>query len=131
MRLELFDVRRWRPRQRTVRDDERFHKQQDPFFSNFFCSIRRPYITFKLPRRDKDTPLCLCNFSDLRRLGCITSAHLEWPVWSSSSGNNSHAVHRSLSSGASAEHTCALSFDYWPLGCVTSAVFIIAGVIII
>ena len=26
---------------------------------------------------------------------------LEWPVWSSSSGNNCHAVHRSLSSGAS------------------------------
>ena len=26
---------------------------------------------------------------------------LEWPVWSSSSGNNFHAVHRSLSSGAS------------------------------
>ena len=26
---------------------------------------------------------------------------LEWPVWSSSSGNNCYAVHRSLSSGAS------------------------------
>ena len=26
---------------------------------------------------------------------------LEWPVWSSSSGNNCHAVQRSLSSGAS------------------------------
>ena len=26
---------------------------------------------------------------------------LKWPVWSSSSGNNCHAVHRSLSSGAS------------------------------
>ena len=26
---------------------------------------------------------------------------LEWPVWSSSSGNNCHAVHRSLSSSAS------------------------------
>ena len=26
---------------------------------------------------------------------------LEWPVWSSSSGNNCHAVHSSLSSGAS------------------------------
>ena len=25
---------------------------------------------------------------------------LEWPVWSSSSGNNCHVVHRSLSSGA-------------------------------
>ena len=62
---------------------------------------------------------------------------LEWHVWSSSSGNNCHAVHRSLSSGASV-YECtigyffylvpfhqpnpayAISFDYWPLGCVTS-----------
>ena len=29
---------------------------------------------------------------------------LEWPVWSSSSGNNCHAVQRSLSSGALWEH---------------------------
>ena len=51
---------------------------------------------------------------------------LEWHVWSSSSGNNCHAVHRSLSSGASlcsgtvgpsacpilsANLTCAISFD--------------------
>ena len=80
---------------------ERFREQRDPFFSIFFCSIRRPYITFKLPCRDKYTPLRLCNLPDHRRLGCVTSAHLEWPVWSSSSGNNCHAVHRSLSSGAS------------------------------
>ena len=60
---------------------------------------------------------------------------LEWHVWSSSSGNNCHAVHRSLSSGAlvyecimgflpcpisSAKSAYAISFDYWPLGCVTS-----------
>ena len=51
---------------------------------------------------------------------------LEWHVWSSSSGNNYHAVHMSLSSGASlfsgtvgpspcpilsAELTCEISFD--------------------
>ena len=51
---------------------------------------------------------------------------LEWHVWSSSSGNDCHAVHRSLSSGASlcsgtegpspcpilsAELTCVISFD--------------------
>ena len=34
MRLELFDVRRRRPRQRTLRDDERFREQRDLFFSN-------------------------------------------------------------------------------------------------
>ena len=60
---------------------------------------------------------------------------LEWHVWSSSSGNNCHAVQRSLSSGASvyeciigflpcpmssAKSAHAISFDYWPLECVTS-----------
>ena len=93
---------------------ERFREQRDPFFSIFFCSIRRPYITFKLPRRDKDTPLRLCNLPDLRRLGCVTSAHLEWPVWSSSSGNNCHAVHRSLSSGASLKWDLHLVPCYQP-----------------
>ena len=115
MRLELFDVRRRWPRQRTQRDDERgFVNSGILFFSIFFCSIRRPYITFKLPRRDKDTPLRLCNLPDLRRLGCVTSAHLEWPVWSSSSGNNCHAVHRSLSSGASLKWDLHLVPYYQP-----------------
>ena len=60
---------------------------------------------------------------------------LEWHVWSSSSGNNCHAVQRSLSSGASvyectmgilpcpissAKSAQAISFDYWPMECVTS-----------
>ena len=93
---------------------ERFREQRDPFFSIFFCSIRRPHITFKLPRRDKDTPLRLCNLPDLRRLGCVTSAHMEWPVWSSSSGNNCHAVHRSLSSGASLKWDLHLVPYYQP-----------------
>ena len=34
----------------------------ESIFSVLFCSIRRPYITFKLPRRDKDTLLRLRNF---------------------------------------------------------------------
>ena len=93
---------------------ERFREQRDPFFSIFFCSIRRPYITFKLPRRDKDTPLRLCNLPDLRRLGCVTSAHLELPVCSPSSGNNCHAVHRSLSSGASLKWDLHLVPYYQP-----------------
>ena len=60
---------------------------------------------------------------------------LECHVWSSSSGNNCHAVQRSLSSGvsvydcimgflpcpiSSAKSTHAISFDYWLLECVTS-----------
>ena len=34
---------------------------------------------------------------------------LEWHIWSSSSGNNCHAVHRSLSSGASV-YECTMGF---------------------
>ena len=55
--------------------------------SSVLCSIRRPYITFKLPRGDMDTPPQLLPLT------------LEWPVLSSSSGNNCHPVQRSLSSG--------------------------------
>ena len=63
------------------------------------CSIRRPYITFKLPRGDMDTPPQLLPISSDRDVSLPLS--LEWPVWSSSSGNNCHPVQRSLSSGAS------------------------------
>ena len=38
---------------------------------------------------------------------------LEWHVWSSSSGNNCHAVHRSLSSGASV-YDCTMVFYLVP-----------------
>ena len=39
---------------------------------------------------------------------------LEWHVWSSSSGNNCHAVHRSLSSGASV-YECSMGFLPCPI----------------
>ena len=67
--------------------------------STVLCSIRRPYITFKLPRGDMDTPPQLLPISSGRDVSLPLS--LEWPVWSSSSGNNCHPVQRSLSSGAS------------------------------
>ncbi len=54
---------------------------------------------FKLRRGDMDTPPQLLPISSDRDASLPLS--LEWPVWSSSSGNNCHAVHRSLSSGAS------------------------------
>ena len=38
---------------------------------------------------------------------------LEWNIWSSSSGNNSHAVHSSLSSGASV-YECTMGFYLVP-----------------
>ena len=63
-------------------------------------SIRRPYITFKLPRGDMDMPPQLLPISSDRDVSL--PLNLEWPVWSSSSGNNCHPVQRSLSSGASA-----------------------------
>ena len=98
MRLELFGVsRRW-PRQRTQSDDEVSFVNSGILFTAF-CSIRRPYITFKLPRGDMDTPPQFLPISGDRDVSLPLS--LEWPVWSSSSGNNCHAVHRSLSSGAS------------------------------
>ena len=39
---------------------------------------------------------------------------LEWHIWSSSSGNNCHAVHRSLSSGASV-YECTMRFLPGPI----------------
>ena len=55
MRLELFDVsRRW-PKQHTQGNDGTSFREQRNFFT-LFRSIRRPYITFKLPRGDMDTP---------------------------------------------------------------------------
>ena len=45
---------------------------------------------------------------------------LEWPVWSSSSGNNSHAVHRSLSSGSSV-YECTMGFLPCPIFSAPSA----------
>ena len=78
--------------------------------------------------------LCLPVFTELYNSSTSTQS-LEWHVWSSSSGNNCHAVQRSLSSGtsiyecimgfspcpiSSAKSAHAISFDYWPLECVTS-----------
>ena len=67
--------------------------------STVLCSIRRPCITFQLPRDDMDTPPQLLSISSDRDVSLPLT--LEWPVWSSSSGNNCHPVQRSLSSGAS------------------------------
>ena len=77
---------------------EKFREQRDPFFTAF-CSICRSYINFKLPRGDVDTPPQFLPIFDDQDVSLPLS--LEWPVWSLSNGNNCHAVHRSLSSGAS------------------------------
>ena len=78
--------------------------------STVLCSIRRPHITFKLPRGDMDTPPQLLPISSDRDVSLPLS--LEWPVWSSSSGNNCHPVPRSLSSGASVYESIMGFFFY-------------------
>ena len=75
MRLELFDVsRRWL-RQRTQSDDEVSFVNSGTLFTPF-CSIRRPYITFKLPRGDLDTPPRLCNFFRYLAIGMCHFCYL-------------------------------------------------------
>ena len=81
--------------------------------TQLLCSIRRPYITFKLPRGDMDTPLQLLPISSDRDVSLPLS--LEWPVWSSSSRNNCHPVQRSLSSGASVYESIMGSFLPHPI----------------
>ena len=48
-------------------------------------------------------------FTELYNSSIAHSISLEWHVWSSSSENNCHAVHRSLSSGASV-YECTMGF---------------------
>ena len=109
-----------------------------------FCSTRRPYITFKLPRRDMDTPprprnffrdlaIGMCHFRYLWN-GLCDRHRAEITVMQFT--GHSLPVHHSEVGPSpcpilSAEHTCAISIDYWPLGCVTSASFGMAGVIVI
>ena len=69
-------------------------------------------------------PQLLSNFSDLQLTDFLSppsyivvqspTQSLEWHVWSSSSGNNSHAVHRSLSSGVSV-YECTMGFLLCPI----------------
>ena len=143
MRLELFDVsRRW-PRQRTQSDDEVSFVNSGIFFTTF-CSIRRPYITFKLPRGDMDTPPRLRNFFRYLAIGVchfrylwngLCDRHRAEITVVQFSGHSLPVHHSEVGPSPcpilSAEPTCAISFNYWPLGCVTSAIFGMAGVIVI
>ena len=52
-------------------------------------------------------------FTKLYNSSIAYSISLEWHVWSSSSGNNCHAVHRSLSSSASV-YDCTMGFYLVP-----------------
>ena len=52
-------------------------------------------------------------FTDLYNSSIAHSISLEWHVWLSSSGNNCHAVHRTLSSSASV-YDCTIGFNLVP-----------------
>ena len=92
-------VRRWGLNSSMLGDDGRDNAHSvttrevswtaGSFFFTAFCSIRRPYITFKLPRGDMDTTPRLRNFF---RYLAIAMCHFRYlwngPVWSSSSGSH-------------------------------------------
>ena len=79
---------------------ERFREQPDPFHCLLFNSSALYYLQTP-PKRygHTSTPPQFLPISGDRDVSLPLS--LEWPEGSSSSGNNCHAVHRSLSSGAS------------------------------
>ena len=52
-------------------------------------------------------------FTELYNSSIARSVSLKWQVWSSSSGNNGHAVHRSLPFGASV-YDCTMGFYLVP-----------------
>ena len=59
------------------------------------------------------SPNWLPIFTELYKSSIAHSISLEWHVWSSSSGNNCHAVHTSLSSGALV-YDCTMGFYLIP-----------------
>ena len=100
MRLELFDVsKRW-PRQRTQWRRGQSREQRDPFHCLLFNLSALYYLQTPTQRYGHaSTPPQFLPISGDRDVSLLLS--FEWPLWSSSSGNNYHAVHRSLSSCAS------------------------------
>ena len=74
------------------------------------CGLSLPQLVTKLS--DLQTPW-LPVFTELYNTSIAHSISLEWHVWSSSSGNNCHAVSRSLSSGASV-YDCTMGFYLVP-----------------
>ena len=91
------------------------------------CSVRGPGAHSAGCRLS--LPQLVSNSSDIQLTDFLSSPSyiivpsptqsLEWHVWSSSSGNNCHAVHRSLSSGASV-YDCTAGF-YLVLYCQPSS----------
>ena len=78
----------------------------------------RPGVAFPTTsRRDNSNWCCLISVFALYNSSTPIQSptrSLEWHVWSSSSGNNCHAVHRSLSSGASV-YECTMGILACPI----------------
>ena len=145
MRLGLFYVSRRCPRQRTQGNDGTSFREQQNFFTPF-RSICQPYITFKLPRGDMDTPPRPHNFFRYLAIGMRHSRRL-WngmcdrhraEITAMQFTGHSLPVHHFVRHGGAftlshivSQLTYAISSDYWPLGCVTSAIFGMACVIVI
>ena len=70
---------------------------------------RRPWLSLPHLVTNKSPNYLLPVFTELYNSSIAHSISLEWHVWSSSSGKYYHAVHRSLSSGASV-YDCTLEF---------------------
>ena len=119
MRLELFDVRRRWPRQRTQHDDERGFVNSRILFS---LSSSVQFVGLILPSNSH------AEIKTRLYASAIFPISGDWDVllpliWNglSSSGNNCHAVHRSLSSGASLKWDLHLVPYYQPS---TPAIFL-------
>ena len=122
MKLELFDVsRRW-PKQRTQSDDEISFVNSGIFFPLLFNSSALYYLQTPTQRYGHaSTPPQFLPISGDRHVSL--PPYLEWHMWSSSSGNNCHAVHRSLSSGASLfDGTVRIFFFYLVSYCQPSCI---------
>ena len=78
-----------------------------------FCWLSRPHLVSNSSGPQLVwLPVSLSNIKVQSPTRSPTQS-LEWHVWSSSSGNNCHAVHRSLSSGASV-YECIMGFYLVP-----------------
>ena len=145
MRPGLFGVRRRWPRKRTRGKDGTSLREQ----RNFSLSSVQ-FVSLILPSNSHTEIWTRLHAHAIVAHYWPTEyalpASLEWHVWSSSSGNNCHAVHRSLSSGASlcdgtvrflpcpilsAKLAYAISSHNWPSEYATSAVFGMVCLIVI
>ena len=141
MRSELFDVRRRWPRQHTQRDDEIGFVNSGILFFTAFCILPSNSHAEIWTRLHASTPLQFLPISGdldvslpLAWNGLCDRHRAEITVMQFT--GHSLPVHHSEVGPSpcpilSAEHICAISFDYWPLGCVTSTVFGMADVIVI